>query len=269
MKRYIFLIFIQIWIGSLLAQDTLPKANINIQEEAPALTANNDLMQEANDLYINGNYTDAAAMYERLLKEKGESALVYYNLGNAYYKANDIAPAILNYERALLLDPGNGDIRFNLEMTKLKTVDKIEPVGDFFFVSWMKSLQNIYSTNEWSVLGIITFLIFIGCLVLFFFSRKIILKKIGFYAGIVCLVLTIVSNIFSYQQKKKLTDRHEAIIFVPTVTLKGSPDKSGTDIVVLHEGTKVSVKSKLGGWNEVLLEDGNTGWIESRMIEII
>ncbi len=271
MKLYSIIILLQLCISCLSAQDTLPA--INLQDQSVVATVADkspkELLQEANDLYVKGEYPGAINIYEELLKNYGVSSDVYYNLGNAYYKVNDIAPAILNYERALLLNPGDGDIRFNLEMARLKTVDKMEPVEAFFLLQWISNLRNIYSTNQWAWVGIVSFLLLIVCLVLFFFGRKILLKKMGFYIGIFCLVLAVSGNVFAYQQKKRLTDRDVAIVFVPTVTIKGSPDQSGTDIVVLHEGTKVFIKRTLSNWSEVVLEDGNVGWIESRMIEII
>ena len=270
MKKYILLLLVHfIVLGGVLAQDsTLVAGNDSLMQDSVVVSSPNDAIQSANDHYMKEDYHSAIKLYEQALLN-GSSASAYYNLGNAYYKINEIAPAILNYERALLLDPGDDDIRFNLEMAKLKTVDKIDPLGEFFLAKWMNSLRNIYSTNQWAWVGIVTFLLFIGCLTLFFFTRKIQWKKIGFYAGIFFLLITIGSNIFSYQQKRNLTSKNAAIIFIPTVTIKSSPDKSGTDIVVLHEGTKVYIKSQLGSWNEVVLENGTVGWIESQMIEII
>lgn len=228
-----------------------------------------DLLQAANDAYAKGDYTKAAELYETALKENGQSATVYYNLGNSYYKANKIAPSILNYERALLLEPGNGDIRFNLEIAKLKTVDKIEPVGEFFLTSWFRSIEDSLSTDAWSKFAVACFILLIGSLFLFFFSRKIGIKKAGFYAGICLLVLTVFGNIFAYNQKKSLTQRDSAVIFVPTTTIKSSPDDSGTDLFILHEGTKVKLKSKIGNWNEIETADGNVGWIKKEEIAVI
>ena len=267
MKRYIILLLIQFGVFSFYAQDSIPAITTPIDtiKQVGAVIG----IEQANHIYGEGKYTEAIAVYKQLLLEKGESALVYYNLGNAYYKINEIAPAILNYERALLLNPRDGDARFNLEMAKLKTVDKIEPLGKFFLVQWLISFCNICSINQWSWIGIISFLLLIGCLTLFSFSRKILWKKVGFYVGILLVVLTITSNIFAYQQKKSLTGKNVAIIFAPTVTIKGAPDKSGTEIVVVHEGTKVFIRSQLGEWSEVVLENGTIGWIENKMIEII
>jgi hypothetical protein len=231
--------------------------------------AQDGLIKEAETAYTQEDYNKAIELYEETLKSNGASAEIYYNLGNAYYKANRIAPAILNYERALLLDPGDGDIRFNLQMAREKTVDKIEPLGEFFLVKWIHSLQNRGSADSWAMLGIASFLLLIFCLLLFFFSRWIRMKKIGFYLGIVCLVVVVVANVFAKSQKDEITDHAYAIVFSPTVTVKSSPDASGTDLFILHEGTKAFVKSSLGNWKEIELEDGNVGWLPGKDIEII
>lgn len=240
-----------------------------IQSFCFCLVAQEEKIKEAETAYISEDYAKAIELYKDVLLNYGDSYEVYYNLGNAYYKTGKIASAILNYERALLINPGNGDIRFNLEMAKLKAVDKIEPLGEFFLVKWFRSFQNIFSVDTWAAVGITCFILFIGCLILFFFSKWMRLKKIGFYLGGFLLVMIIFSNIFAYNQKKALVDRSGAIIFVPTVTIKSSPDTSGTDLFVLHEGTKVFIKSSLGEWNEIELEDGNVGWIHQKNIEKI
>jgi tetratricopeptide (TPR) repeat protein len=228
-----------------------------------------EIVQQANEAYTRGEFDRAIELYLKAAEENGASAEVYYNTGNSYYRANKIAPAILYYERALLLSPGDKDIRFNLEIARLKTVDRIEPVGEFFLTDWYIAVQNLFGSNQWSWIAWICFILFIGGLTLFFFSRKVGLKKLGFYAGLTLFVLSILMNIFAYGQKKKLTDRNTAIIFVPTVNIKSSPDNSGTDLFILHEGTKVEIKGELGNWKEIETADGNVGWIKKEDIEII
>jgi tetratricopeptide (TPR) repeat protein len=226
-------------------------------------------VEQANTAYLAKDYQQAAQLYETTLAENGASATLYYNLGNTYYRLNKIAPAILNYERALLLDPGNRDVRFNLEIARLKTVDKIEPLGEIFFAQAYNAVKNLYSANQWSRIAVACFLAFIICLFLFSFSRRIALKKIGFYAGGLLLLLCITGNIFAYNQKKKLTHRTSAIIFSPTTTIKSAPDNSGTDLFILHEGSKVQTINQLGEWYEIETADGNVGWISNKEIEII
>lgn len=228
-----------------------------------------DTLQEAENAYASEDYQKAIDTYESVLKSEGESAEVLYNLGNAYFKAGQIAPAILNYERALLIKPGDGDIRFNLNLSKQNTIDKIEPISDFFLVKWFNGVQNLFSVETWSTIGIISFCLFISCLILFFLGKWMLMKKIGFYLGLVLLFFIVMSNIFAAKQKQNLLNRTGAIVFAPTVTVKSSPDASGTDLFILHEGTKVNIKNQLGDWHEVELEDGNVGWIQKKDIEII
>ncbi|MDR1371248.1 MAG: tetratricopeptide repeat protein [Dysgonamonadaceae bacterium] len=226
-------------------------------------------LEEATAAYSKGEFGKAAEIYENLLKTNGESAELYYNIGNCYYRLNKTASAILNYERALLIHPGDKDTRMNLDIVKLKAIDRIEPVDEFFLTEWVENVQNMFSANAWSYSGVTCFLLLIGCLVGFFFSRKIILKKCGFYVGIGMIVLCISCNIFAYNQKKKLTNRNAAVVFAPTVTIKSTPDNSGADLFILHEGAKVIIKSKLGNWNEIETADGNIGWIKIEYIEVI
>lgn len=249
MKKIVFFLLVQIFALSAFAQ--------------------NAAIKEAEEAYTKEDYGKAIELYEGVLKSNGPSAAIYYNLGNAYYKANKIAPAILNYERALVLNPGDSDVRFNLQLARQKSVDKIEPVSDFFLTEWFEAIQNMGAADSWAKLGIVCFVLFIGCLILFFFSKYIRLKKIGFYLGILLLLMVIFANIFASHQKDRIVNRKSAILFAPTVTIKSSPDASGTDLFILHEGTKVFIKSKLGEWNEITTEDGNVGWIPTKDIEII
>ena len=233
------------------------------------LCAQESTLKKAEEAYAKEDYTQAIELYESVLKSYGESAMVYYNLGNAYYKAGKVAPAILNYERALLLNPGDSDTRFNLQVARQKTVDKIEPIGEFFLTRWIGTVEDVYSADGWAKWGIASFLLFIGCLVLFFFSKWIRLKKVGFFAGICFLLISLVANLFADSQQDKLLHRADAIVFASTVTVKSSPDASGTDLFILHEGTKVTIKSTLGEWCEIQLEDGNVGWMPSKEIQQI
>ena len=233
------------------------------------LCAQESTLKEAEEAYAKEDYTQAIELYESVLKSYGESAMVYYNLGNAYYKAGKVAPAILNYERALLLNPGDSDTRFNLQVARQKTVDKIAPIGEFFLTRWIGTVEDVYSADGWAKWGVASFLLFIGCLVLFFFSKWIRLKKIGFFAGICFLLISLVANLFADSQQDKLLHRADAIVFASTVTVKSSPDASGTDLFILHEGTKVTIKSTLGEWSEIQLEDGNVGWMPSKEIQQI
>lgn len=224
---------------------------------------------EGDSAYIKEDYATAIQVYEALLKD-GEAADVYYNLGNSYYKTGEIAKAVLNYERALLMQPGSGDIRANLEVARAKTIDKVEPIPEVFFVSWTKSLINSMSVDAWATWGIVSFILLIVALYFFIFSKQTLLKKIGFVAGIIFLIITVCANLFASQQKERLINRSEAIVMNPSVTVRSTPSESGTSLFILHEGRKISIKdNSMKEWKEIRLEDGKVGWIPASAIEII
>lgn len=226
-------------------------------------------LQEAAQLYGAQKYGEAAAMYESIIKEQGKSSEIYYNLGNAYYKLKQYPKAILNYERALLMSPGDEDTRFNLELSRAKITDKIDVIDRSFLSVWGDTLRNLCSSDTWSIIAIITFMLFIAGTGLYFFNTTVWLRKTGFFGALLMLMISITANFFAYRQKEKLLDRNEAIVISPSVTVKSSPADSGTDLFILHEGTKVKVTDKVGEWSEIKIEDGNTGWMQTSKMEII
>lgn len=224
---------------------------------------------EADSAYIKGNYAQAIQIYEDILRQ-GEAAEIYYNLGNSYYKSDNIARAILNYERALLLRPDNQDIRANLEIARSKTVDKIVPIPEIFFVSWGKSLINSLNIDSWARLGIVSFLLCLVAVSLFFFSKTAKLKKIGFISGVVLFTFTVLSNVFANQQKKSIEERTEAIVLTPSVTVRSTPSENGTSLFIIHEGRKIKIKdNSMREWKEISLEDGKVGWVPANSLEVI
>lgn len=259
-----------------VATDTLSQAvndSVSIgshtEFSASKLVSGSVTKAEGDSAYMRNDYASAIQIYEALLK-KGEAAEVYYNLGNSYYKADDIAKAILNYERALLLQPGNADVRANLEIARSKTIDKVIPVPEIFFVAWTKSLINSLSVNAWAKLGIVFFIFLLVSFSLFFFSKQIIWKKSGFIAGIIFLFFVVLCNVFASQQKRELMNRNAAIILSPSVTVRSTPSESGTSLFVLHEGHKVEIKdNSMREWKEIRLEDGKVGWVPTSTIEVI
>lgn len=223
---------------------------------------------EADSAYIKGEYQKAIEIYESVLEE-GVAAEVYYNLGNSYYKLDNIGKAILNYERALLLDPGNKDIQANLAIARSKTVDKVEPLPELFFISWTKSIMNQASADGWAKWALTFFLLFLVCAFFYVFSTRILLKKISFSVGILLFLFTLAAHSFGRHQKKVLLNRDTAIVLTPSVTIKSTPSESGTALFILHEGGKVTIKDNVGEWKEIMIEDGKVGWINSKNIEII
>lgn len=220
--------------------------------------------------YAKGNYAEAITVYENLLANVGESAEVHYNLGNAYYKAENIAKAILAYERALLLNPGDEDIAFNLELARSKTVDKVTPTYKIFFISWIESIVNMASMQTWCIAGIIFFLMLLILALAFLFGKSLIIRKICFFSALICLFVTLFANFAALHLYHYLSERSDAIVMQPSVTAKSTPSSSGTDLFVIHEGRKVKISDdSMQGWKEIELEDGNIGWVPAESIERI
>lgn len=228
-----------------------------------------DLIARATLAYEQGNYQQTIDDYESLVSIYGKNADIYYNLGNAYFKNNDFAKAILNYERCLIYAPSNNDAKANLELAKANCVDKIDVIEPIIFKKWSDAIGDLFSCNTWTNLSIALFLLFSLCAGGYFFMRKVTIRKIGFYLGIVSILLCLISNYYANYQYKKINERYYAIVVSPTITVKGSPADSGTQLFTVHEGLKVKVLSTLSGWSEVELSDGNVGWVPSVTIEKI
>lgn len=224
---------------------------------------------DADSAYVQGNYQKAIELYSALLKE-GQSADVYYNLGNAYYRSEEITQAILAYERALLLSPGDADIRFNLQLARTKTIDKMVPQSEFFAVTWYRSLVNQMSVDGWAYTALALLAMTIVLVLLYLFSSPVWLRKVGFFGGLLSLLFFLLANLFAWQQKQTLNHRDGAIIIQSAVPVKSTPATSGTDLFILHEGTKVTVTDDtMQDWKEIRMPDGKVGWVETEQIEII
>jgi len=233
------------------------------------LGASAQTKSEADSAYAAGHYQKAVAIYEQLLNQ-GASADLYYNLGNAYYRSENITRAVLNYERALLLSPGDRDIRFNLQLARSKTIDKIVPESEMFFVTWYHSLVNLMSVDGWAMTAIVSLALLIVLFLIYLFSEQVWLRKVGFFGGFALLLVFVLSNIFANAQKQELLHRKGAIVVASSVAVKSTPARNGTDLFILHEGTKVVITDgSMKDWKEIRLADGKEGWIESKKIELI
>ena len=263
-KIYFSILFIFVSVCSYAQTDSTQVSEITHAPEVVVTKA------QADSAYINNDFASAVYLYENILANQGESADIYYNLGNSYFKMDNIAKAIVNYEKALVLNPADGDIRFNLELAQSKTVDKVTPMSEVFLVTWMKNLTDLMSEKGWAKMGITTFILMLSMLALYFFSKKIALKKIGFISAVCLLFICVIANIFASSQKNKAESHGEAIIMAPSVTVKSTPNDGGTDLFILHEGHKVTIKDNtMREWKEIQLEDGNVGWVPTSVIEII
>ncbi len=225
--------------------------------------------QMADAEYAKGNYQDAIKEYNEVLAQ-GVSAELYFNLGNAYYRTENITQAILAYERALKLSPSDDDIRFNLQLSRSRTADKLTPDAEVFFVTWYKSLANIFHSDVWTRISIVCFVLVLLLLLAYLFAPRLWMVKGGFYAAMLCAVLFAASTLLAWQQKRGETNHDGAIIVAPSVTVKKTPSEGSSNVMTLHEGTRVDITDRdIAGWRGIRLSDGREGWLHTETIEEI
>ncbi len=221
------------------------------------------------EYYSSSNYQEALKEWTDIYNTGSRSATLDYNIGNAYFKLNNVPGAILFYERALLLKPADNSINYNLQIARSLVVDKFEEIPELFFVRWFDFLSLLVSTNTWAIISVISFILFLVLLSVYIYSSKYRLKVIAFWFAFMVLIISASSLTFTMRNKSLVYDSHKAIIFAPSINGKSAPDNSGTDLFVLHEGSKVSVEDTVGDWSEIKLSDGNKGWVPSNSLTII
>ena len=217
--------------------------------------------EQANAAYNMGNYDSAKIIYEKILAIDMESVPLYYNLGNVYYKMHEYPMAIYYYEKALKIDPSNEEVQTNLAIANHAIVDKIEPVPQSFIVRGWRNARASLSGNQWAWCSIVFFALLLVSLFLFLRSRKVGLRKLGFFAGLVFLLAFGLSVVFAAQLKVASEKQDQAILMSPTVTVKSSPSETSVDLFVLHEGTKVSILETADGWCKIKIANGSVGWL--------
>ena len=219
--------------------------------------------EQANAAYNEGNYQSALDLYNNIIEAEQESVPLYFNLGNTYYKMGTYPMAIYYYEKALKLDPSNADVKTNLEIANLAIADKIESIPQSFIIKGWNNVKNMFSSNAWATVSVICFTILLAALFLFLRARRMGLRKVGFFVGILALLVFVFSFIFSMEKRNEAKEKNHAIIMTPAVTVKSSPNDGSVDLFVLHEGTKVTLLDEADGWNNVRIANGSEGWLPS------
>ena len=227
----------------------------------------NIIFAQANADYAEGNYAEAASKYEQIIADS-PSAEAYYNLGNAYFKQGELAQSILSYERALRINPSYDDAKYNLLFAQSRIVDNIEDTHSFFLSNWLKAIRNACSEQTWIILSIALFIVMLIGFFLFAFSQTVWVRKTAFYSSVIALVISVVACVNAGSLHQRDTVRSEAIITQGIVNVKSSPDRSGTDLFTVHEGTKVEITETLGDW--CCVHVGNyIGWMPLAYLEQI
>jgi tetratricopeptide (TPR) repeat protein len=233
----------------------------------PLLSFGNDnmqpLFQKGNAYYAKSQYKEALAAYQQILDARYQSAAVYFNMGNAAYKSDDIASALLYYEKAHKLAPGDEDINVNIRLANLKTTDKIDEAPEFFLFKWWRGFILSFSGDTLAILSILLMLGGSVTLIIYFFTNSVAIKKSAFYISIILFFVSIITIFIASSQVNYFNGHKQAIIFSSSVNVKSSPAAQSGILFVLHDGTKINVLDNTNGWMKIKLANGNVGWIKS------
>lgn len=232
----------------------------------PALYAQ-DGFQRGNKLYEKEQYAQAAEAYESVLAGGKHSAALYFNLGNAYYKQNKVAPAIYNYQRALVLSPGDKEIETNLKFAQKLTIDEIKETPRVGFAKLLRDFTGLYHYDDWAWIAVGLAFAFLLCFIGYYFSGLTLPKRIFFVLMFVLVFAVVIAILSALFEKAHDQSERPAIVFAESVAVKSEPRVNASDAFVLHEGTKVMVLDKIANWTQIELADETKGWIEARAIK--
>lgn len=228
-----------------------------------------DEFERGNAFYRDGKFDQAAMAYEAILKQGMASPAIYFNLGNSYYRLGKTAPAILAYERALRLHPNDPDIKHNLDLVNLKTVDRIEPLPELFFIEWLRTVSSYVPLHTTIWLFAFGWLILFASLAALYLLTNPTIQRLSRTLTIAALVWLIPVGVLLVTQIADARIRNDAIVTTSVATAKTSPDAQSLDAFVIHEGLKVKLSDSVGDWVKIVLADGKVGWIRSQECERI
>ncbi|MFQ3173434.1 MAG: tetratricopeptide (TPR) repeat protein [Flavobacterium sp.] len=223
--------------------------------------------EAGNDLYQKGKYNEAVAAYENVLKGNKQSAELYFNLGNSYYKLNKVAPAIYNYEKALVFSPNDSEVLTNLRFAQKRTIDEVKVIPKVGFAKLLRDFTAIYHYNTWAWISVSFSVLFLLSFIGYYFSQSTVFKRMFFFGMLAMVFLLVISISAAIFEKSHFKNEIPAIVFAEMVEVKSEPQKLASNVVTLHEGTKVYVKETLKNWKKIQLTDGTDGWIETSAIK--
>ena len=228
-----------------------------------------EIFKEANSLYKEDNYEDALQKYKSIEETGFIADDLFYNMANIYYKLDEVAPAILYYNRALKVNPNLDDAKFNLKMAQLRTVDKIEKLPVTFFVNFWNWLANILTVHQWAMFSVLLAFFTAIAFIFYFFASSSVIKRISFVKSLTSFVFMIIAIVIAHQQNTWESNNKEAVIMAENSYIKISPNENSDDKFILHEGTEVLIVDQVDDWLRIKLDDGKIGWIYSGDIEVI
>ena len=227
------------------------------------------IYSQANTYYQNKEFTKAIELYDKLIKENKISSEIFFNLGNAHYRLRHVPESVYNFELAKKLNPDDDEIDFNLRIANLRVIDKFEQMPRFFLAEWYSAILDVFSSNRWALISLISFWITFLCLAGFLIIWNMSIKKMLFAGALFVFLFSIATLILSFNRLSAENSSEEAIIFAQTVYAKSSPDKVSTDLFILHEGTKLKITDKVGDWVKIKLANGTVGWMPKSSLRVI
>lgn len=228
-----------------------------------------DSVAKAEKAFHEEHYQTAINIYESIKSEGYSSEFLFYNLGNAYYKTNNISKAILNYEKCLKINPQNSDALFNIGIARLQQSDKITEIPEFFLLTWYFNFISFFDSNAWAFTSIFVFILILVLVYFYLFTTSRKVKKISLITSIVLVVVFAFTFSSSISMRNNLLSERYAIIMTPSLTVKSTPGASGKDLFVIHEGLKVELEDTFNEWVKIRVSNGNEGWVKLENIEKI
>ena len=229
----------------------------------------NSEFEKANEFYKGKEYQHAIKLYKKLIEQGIESPEIYFNLGNCYFKSDSNALAILNFEKAEKLAPGDEDVLFNLKVANQRVSDKIDAAPELFISTWWTEFKHSKTMDGWAWLCISCWVLSFLLLATFIAFKASTTKRLGFWGGMFFLMLAVSTFFLAEDQSSTSEKKTDAIVMINAVNLKSSPEEKGKDIFIIHSGSKLRVINKEGAWSEVQLPDKNVGWLPTSSIAFI
>ena len=230
---------------------------------------NKSLFQQASQDYADGNYEAAINKYESILKSGEVSASLYYNLGNAHYKLDHIAPSIYNYEKALQLDPAYKDAKNNLAFAQNMTLDAIDDLPKSSLSKIFNGIISKLSFNGWAWLAVVFSIVLSVCFLLYYLSASVLKKRIFFTGFVVGIIVMIASVSFAYMQYGIQQSKKYAIVFAEESNVRSEPNPQSSNAFLLHEGTKIKILDNFNGFYKIELADGRQGWVKENDLKTL